>query len=300
MTAMTKRRRPIIAFLLSLVCPGLGQFYNGNLVWAGAAMAVSAVLTYLSALYLFDTFSKLMQALLLGLLLDLFLAFHAWFQARELGTVELKPYQRWWAYLLFGVVLYGLPGGYGYIIPERFLSFQIPSESMVPTLLVGDRLVADGWAYQGDIPRRGDIVVFDYPRDPSIKFVKRVVGLPGDEVKIVDGELYVNRVLVKAHRSSEPSSVKDGWGVVEYLETLGDVKHRIHRAQPTMTMSYGPVTVPEKSYFVMGDNRDRSSDSRVWGFVKEEAIVGRMAYIYFSWDGLKGALRWDRIGQLVN
>lgn len=296
---LTKRRRPWLAFFFSLVCPGLGQLYNGSWRWAASALVIGSLVTYFSAVYLFDTFSKLMQALLLGLLLDLFFALHAWFRARQLGTVELKSYQRWWAYLLFSVVLYGSPGGYGYIIPERFLSFQIPSESMVPTLLVGDRLVADGWAYRKDFPRRGDIIVFDYPRDPSIKYVKRVVGLPGDEVKIVGGELYVNKVLVKAHRTSEPSQVDDGWGVVEYLETLDNVKHVIRRAQPTMFLNYGPVKVPEKSYFVMGDNRDRSSDSRVWGFVPEAAIVGRMRYVYFSWDGEKGGIRWPRIGQPV-
>jgi len=298
MTAM-KRRRPWIAFFFSLVCPGLGQLYNGSVRWAIGALALSAVVTYLSAVYLFDTFAKLMQALLLGLLIDLFFAVHGWFQAKQLGTVALKPFQRWWIYLGFAILLYGLPGGYGYFIPERFLSFQIPSESMVPTLLVGDRLVADGWAYRNDFPRRGDIIVFDYPRDPSIKYVKRVIGLPGDEVKIVGGELYVNRVLVKAHRTSEPSTVEDGWGVVAYLETLGEVKHQIHRAQPTMFLNYGPVTVPEKSYFVMGDNRDRSSDSRVWGFVPEDAIVGKMKYIYFSWDGEKGGIRWERVSEPV-
>jgi signal peptidase I len=298
MTAM-KRRRPWFAFILSLVCPGLGQLYNGNVRWAAGALVLSAAVTYLSAVYLFDTFAKLMQALLLGLLVDIFFAIHAWFQAKQLGAVALKPFQRWWIYLGFAILLYGLPGGYGYFIPERFLSFQIPSESMVPTLLVGDRLVADGWAYRNGSPHRGDIIVFDYPRDPSIKYVKRVIGLPGDEVKIVGGELFVNRVLVKAHRTSEPSTVEDGWGVVAYVETLGSVKHEIHRAQPTMFLNYGPVTVPEKSYFVMGDNRDRSSDSRVWGFVPESAIVGQMKYIYFSWDGEKGGIRWDRVSEPV-
>jgi signal peptidase I len=296
---VTKRRRPLLAFFLSLGCPGLGQLYNGSWRWAAGAWAIGSLITYFSAVYLFDTFSKLMQALLLGLFLDLFFGIHAWFQARQLGTMELKPFQRWWVYILFAVVLYGSPGGFGYIIPERFLSFQIPSESMVPTLLVGDRLVADGWAYRNDSPRRGDIIVFDYPRDPSIKYVKRVVGLPGDQVQIVGGELYVNKVVVNAHRTSDPSQMDDGWGVVEYMETLGDVKHVIRRAQPTMFLNYGPVTVPEKSYFVMGDNRDRSSDSRVWGFVPEAAIVGKMRYVYFSWDGEKGGIRWPRISQPV-
>jgi signal peptidase I len=294
-----KKRRPWIAFFESLCCPGLGQLYNGNVRWAVIALVVSTILTLVSSVYLFDTFTKLVEALLLGFVVDFFFAIHAYREAKRVGAVALKPFQRWWIYLGFGILLYGLPGGYGLIIPERFLSFQIPSESMVPTLLVGDRLVADGWAYWHASPHRGDIIVFNYPKDPTVKYVKRLVGLPGDEIKIVDGELYLNGELVKAHRASEPSQVKDGWGVVAYDENLDGVQHEIYRSQPTLFLNFGPVKVPEKSYFAMGDNRDRSSDSRVWGFVPEENIVGRMVYVYFSRDQEAHAVRWGRIGQPV-
>jgi signal peptidase I len=291
-----KKRNHWLAGLFSLFCPGLGQLYNGNLRLAGVAFVISTALTTFSTLILFEGFSNLLIALSLGLTLDAVLAVMGWKEAKRLGAVALQPFQRWWIYLGYAIVLYGLPTGYGYIIPERFLSFQIPSESMVPTLLVGDRLVADGWAYWGKDPQRGDIIVFDYPRDPAIKYVKRVVGLPGDEVELKEGELYINQQLVEQSRTSEPSNSSSGWEATRYIEKLGDVNHVIQRMQPSMNLNFGPVKVPEGKYFVMGDNRDRSSDSRVWGFVDRSAVNAKMRYIYFSWDSVAGGLRFDRLG----
>lgn len=291
-----KRRIPWLSAAFSLFVPGLGQFYNGNIRLAMISFGISTLLTTVATLYLFDGFSYLLIALALGISLDVVLAILGWREAKRIGAMELKPYQRWWMYLGFTILLYGLPTGYGTIIPERFLSFQIPSESMVPTLLVGDRLVADGWAYWKQDPKRGDIVVFDYPRDPSIKYVKRVVGLPGDEVELKGGELYINQVLVVQERTEQPSDSSSGWEQTQYREKLGDVNHIIQRMQPSMNLDFGPVKVPEGKFFVMGDNRDRSSDSRVWGFVDRSAIVAKMRYIYFSWDSEAGALRFPRLG----
>ncbi len=291
-----KLRKPWVAAKFSLFCPGLGQLYNGNLRLAMIAFVISTLLTTFSTLVLFEGFSNLVIALSLGIFLDLVLAVMGWREAKRLGVVALKPFQRWWIYLGYAIVLYGLPTGYGYIIPERFLSFQIPSESMVPTLLVGDRLVADGWAYWGKDPQRGDIIVFDYPRDPAIKYVKRVVGLPGDEVELKEGELYINQKLVEQSRTGEPINSSSGWEATLFMEKLGDVNHVIQRMQPSMNLNFGPVKVPEGKYFVMGDNRDRSSDSRVWGFVDRSAVNAKMRYIYFSWDSVAGGLRFDRMG----
>lgn len=318
-----KARKPWLAFLMSFVCPGAGQLYNGNLRLALAGLGVSAALSVFGTWLFFDSIHKLLTALALGLVADLVFGLQARAEAKRLGAVALQPYQRWWVYLGFGAVLYGLPGGYGYIIPERFLSFQIPSESMVPTLLVGDRLVADGWSYRSQGPARGEIVTFRYPKDPSVIYVKRVVGLPGDVVEFRAGELYLNGSMVEQARTARPSisansqyekslsageqareadnplGLREVAPAVEYLETLGSVQHRIYRSQPASLPDFGPVTVPADSYFVLGDNRDRSNDSRFWGYVPKEALVGRMVYIYFSWDGKANALRGDRFGLKV-
>lgn len=294
-----KSRKPWLAFTLSLLCPGLGQLYNGNTRWALMALFLGAMIGLFSAIYLFGSLELLIQAVLLSFVFDIFFAVHAKVEAQRLVEVKLKPYQRWWIYLGFAILAYGVPNGYGTIIPQRFLSFQIPSESMLPNLLVGDRLVADGWAYWKKEPVRGDIMVFDYPSDPSIKYVKRVIGLPGDTVEIRSGELYLNRVLVRQRRTSEPTMESRGWNQVEFLETQGEQAYPIYRTQPPMLMDFGPITVPAKEYFVMGDNRDRSNDSRMWGMVPRELVIGRMAYVYFSWDSVEGALRKDRIGLQV-
>jgi signal peptidase I len=312
-----KRRKPWVAFLLTQLCPGLGQLYNGDLRWTAISFVASFLVALGSTIWLFDTLGKLLFAVALGLLVDTILSVQAYLRAKRIGAMELRAYQRWWVYLLFTLVLYGVPDGYGLLMPSRIRSFQIPSESMVPNLLVGDRLVADGWAYWHADPQRGDIVVFDYPRDPAIKFVKRLVGLPGDKVELKRGELYLNGQLVPSRRSESPILRQDGWQVTEYLETLGTVTHTLQRSQPENDGDFGPVEVPPGKFFMMGDNRDRSSDSRVWGFVSRDQLIGRMAYVYFSWDSdayhkmraenprdlgaaLLAGTRWSRIGMPVH
>lgn len=294
-----KSRNRWIALLFNLIAPGLGQLYNGNLPLALIAFLIGGLLSVVSTFLLFDSFNKLLWALALGLSFDLWLIIQAWREAKRKPAIQLKPYQRWWIYLGFAVILYGIPDGYGRLMPSRFLSFQIPSESMVPALLVGDRLVADGWSFWGKDPQRGDVTVFDYPRDPSIKYVKRIVGIPGDTVEVRQGELYLNGQIVEQERSGRTVPPVAGWQPVEFIEQLGDVRHIVYRTQPMMVDKYGPVTVPPGEYFMMGDNRDRSNDSRFWGFVKREQLIGRMAYIYFSWDAEKGRLRTERLGLQV-
>lgn len=311
-----KRRKPWLAFILTQICPGLGQLYNGDLTWTWISFLVSFAVALGSELFFFDTLQRLLTAVAIGLVIDTALSVQAWLYARRVREVSLKSYQRWWVYLLFTLFVYGVPDGYGFLVPSRIRSFQIPSESMVPNLLVGDRLVADGWSYWKKEPQRGDIVVFDYPKDPSTKFVKRLVGLPGDKVELKQGELYLNDRVVPQTRTPTPTIEEGPWRATEYVENLAGVEHTMHRSQPENDSNFGPITVPPGSYFMMGDNRDRSSDSRVWGFVGRDALIGRMAYVYFSWDNVayererqenpgdlaaafKAAIRWDRIGKAV-
>ncbi len=310
-----KRRRPWLAFTLTQICPGLGQLYNGDIRWMMISVVVSLVLAVYGTFFLFDSLQKLLVLIAIGLVLDIWLSIQAFLKARQIKEMELRPYQRWWVYFLFIVVLYGMPDGYGLLFPSRIRSFQIPSESMVPNLLVGDRLVADGWSYWWGEPKRGDIIVFDYPREPSIKYVKRLIGLPGDTIELKQGELYINAKPVPK-RSSGQAAVEGGGRASEYIENLDGLEHTIYRTQPENNENYGPQTVPPGKYFMMGDNRDRSSDSRVWGFVSRKEIIGRMVYVYFSWDKnayekfreeppadlesvLKGILRWQRVGLQV-
>lgn len=163
-------------------------------------------------------------------------------------------------------------------------AFSIPSSSMEPTLLVGDYLLVNKFAYgirnpftnrvwiPLGTPKRGDVVVFIYPQDPSKDYIKRVIGLPGDRIQIINKKLYLNGQVTQI----PPASEDPGAPRAIYLEP---------EITPTERDNFGPVVVPENSYFVMGDNRDRSYDSRFWGFVPMDALRGRAFIIYFSWGG---------------
>lgn len=182
-------------------------------------------------------------------------------------------------------------------------AFKIPSGSMLPTLQIGDHLLVTKLLYGPRIPytahrffrvhapRRGDIVVFAYPLDDSKDFIKRVIGEPGDVIQVIDKRVWVN---------GKP--LADPWG--RHVDPLvipagyGEEGKRDY---------FGPVKVPAGQYFVMGDNRDRSYDSRFWGFVEDGRIRGKALVLYWSWDSESGIpawkiwdrIRWSRLGGLI-
>ncbi len=171
--------------------------------------------------------------------------------------------------------------------------FEIPSGSMEDTLVIGDHLFVNKFIYGIRVPftdlrlpklrapKRGDVIVFRYPEDRSKDFIKRVIGLPGDEIQIRDKNVYVNGTL---YRNS----------------------HELHRDPRILPRelnprdNFGPVRVPANSYFVMGDNRDNSYDSRFWGFVGNADIVGLAFMKYWSWNPGTWRPRWDRIGRPID
>lgn len=191
--------------------------------------------------------------------------------------------------------------------------FRIPSGSMMPTLLVGDFILVNKFAYgvrlpvlhnrilkNGD-PKRGDVAVFRYPRDPSLDYIKRVVGLPGDHIGYVDKTLYINGKPIDADLEGPYT---DGGAYSQpneflYKEDLDGVLHDviINRSRPTFDAEY---IVPEKHYFAMGDNRDNSNDSRYWGFVPEENLVGKALLIWMNWDFSKSSVDFGRIGNGIH
>jgi signal peptidase I len=201
-----------------------------------------------------------------------------------------------------------------------FEAFQIASGSMTHTLLTGDFLFVNKVLYGAQIPgtharlpgfrvpRRGDVIVFAYPKDPDQDYVKRVIGAPGDTVAMRDGTVYVNGApqdedYVRRIDSTNDVVSQDFEWQRPYLVTTSEAVRRHY--QPTRD-SWGPLLVPAGKYFVLGDNRDDSSDSRYWGFVDESAIKGRTLFVYFSYDrGTHDAIpwltdiRWSRLGSLI-
>lgn len=175
--------------------------------------------------------------------------------------------------------------------------FQIPSGSMLPTLEIGDFILVNKFEYGLRLPvlntviipttepKQGDVVVFKYPRDPSLNYIKRLIGLPGDTVAYRNKVLTVNGTSVsKAFLAKLPISLNPSQEPVDvFSEQLGDVQHDIYNSY-RFTPQEGEWTVPAGHYFVMGDNRDNSADSRFWGFVPDENMKGRAFYVWLHWD----------------
>jgi signal peptidase I len=205
-------------------------------------------------------------------------------------TVRSKPLWREYGEAIIIAIILAL-----FIRTFIVQAFKIPSGSMVPTLTIGDHILVTKFLYDLKLPywnkilvrfsepQRGDIIVFKFPEDESKDFIKRVIGLPGDTVEIRNKRVWIN---------GEPL-------VEPYVQHL-DPNILPHQVQPRDNL--GPMKVPPDSYFVMGDNRDQSLDSRFWGFVKLEKIKGKAFLIYWSWNG-QGALahwvRWERLGKTL-
>lgn len=189
--------------------------------------------------------------------------------------------------------------------------FRIPSGSLKPSLLVGDFVAVNRFAYGLRLPvvnkkivpvsepEPGDIVVFRWPPNPSIDYIKRIIGVPGDTIRYTDKQLYRNGEPVEQEFISYTLAIDDNGvprSVQLFKEQLGDKKYSIYE-RPDAPGEDFEVTVPEGHYFVMGDNRDASADSRSWGFVPDKYLVGKAFIIGFSWDGLNNKVRWQRIGE---
>jgi len=242
----------------------------------------------------------------LGYLIDLFIYEP---KRREKGTTHVPlvlEYSRSFAPILLVV-----------LVLRSFLAepFRIPSGSDKPTLLVGDFILVNKFAYglrlpvlrdkilSNRDPKTGDIIVHRYPVNPSQYFIKRVIGMPGDHISYINKVLYINGVaapqtsLGTAMDADESGNTT--WPVEVREEDLAGVKHKIY-VNPSDPAQDFTAVVPVGQYFVMGDNRDNSNDSRYWGFVPEHNLVGKAFAIWFSWNGDEHKVRWSRIGELIH
>src|SRR5436190_7745660 len=237
-----------------------------------------------------------------------------WLRKRR-GEAAKQPWCDYYAVSFFPVILI-------VFLLRSFLvePFKIPSSSMVPTLLVGDFILVNKFTYgirlpvankkvvELGSPERGDVMVFRYPEDPSLDYIKRVVGLPGDRVEYRNKRLTINGQLVAVTQIDDYLSRERMEFSRRYIESLGRAEHEIlldddvpAAVLPTSAAAGNcnynnsglACTVPQGHYFVMGDNRDNSSDSRVWGFVPDENIVGKAFFIWLNLNelGRFGAFR---------
>jgi signal peptidase I len=195
--------------------------------------------------------------------------------------------------------------------------FRIPSSSMMPTLLIGDFILVNKFAYGVRLPvtntrildtghpQRGDVMVFRFPKNPKDDYIKRVIGVPGDQIAYRNKVVYVNGVAVAQEDLGIYQGVGQGadmTGSLLRLEKLPEVDHQILQRRSGsgfFPVIEGPWTVPDGHYFVLGDNRDNSEDSRYWGFVPEENLVGKAFLIWMNWDRRNGGVEFSRIGTLI-
>lgn len=286
-TRCVATRKPWLAGLMSSLQPGLGQLYNGQLkkailIAVLIAIVVGPILAGLMISVPLPSPFNVVLPMLLAVAVLISIVRDATRAARQHGnSYALTSYNKWYAYLLF-VVLCGFvlqPIGVS-LIRQCVQAFRIPAGSMAPTLLVGDHVLVDkSISWNGTVLQRGEIIVFKFPEDETKEFIKRIVGLPGETIQIRDKMVYVNDTLLEDSTYTQRIDP----GVID-----GTINPRDN---------FGPVTVPDEVYFVMGDNRDQSLDSRFWGYVQRSKVMGKLFFIYWSWDRGSMSVRWDRIGQ---
>jgi signal peptidase I len=274
---MEKRRSPIISVLFNTISPGLGHLYCGRPV--RAVLFLGLILAIIFSAFVFYQLTYLFWASAAFLLGGIFIYIAALADAINVAmrskVYKMRWFNRWHRYLLYYACSVFLISILTIDIRENFIqAYRISSNAMEQTFLIGDYFFVDRKIYKTQQPSRGDIAVFVFPGDTSKLFTKRIVGLPGDVVEIKEKVLYVNGKKVE-----EPYAV-----------------HVDNEIKPHD--NFGPVTVPPGHFFTLGDNRDRSYDSRYWGFVSREHLLGKARHIFFSVDE-EGTIHWNRIGHKI-
>ena len=270
-----KKRNAILAAVLTGLGGGVGFLYLGRWRLAIALTLAGPLLLAIGAWtrLILVPMGLAAVALALAILWLLSVAYSVRIALRQEPTA-LRRYQRWYVYLGFyvaaaipiSVLLEHRASILGYDV------FRVPSGSMIGTLLPGDYFISDTWAYRHRAPKRTEVVVFRYPRDTSLKYVQRVIGLPGDAVRISR-----HRVQVNGEALDEP-----------YVRPE-------NRVDPSL--GSGTFKVPAGEYFVLGDNRDNSSDSRLWGTVPASNLYGTVEFLWMS-RGAEG-FRLARVGKWI-
>lgn len=276
-----KPRKWWIAGLLSILYPGLGQIYNGQ-ARKGILIFALPFLILPGLLLCFDNkflFFFLISYLLLTIAYYLLVITDAIRTARKFqDDYCLKKYNKTLVYIAVIVISVIINTIITESVKNNYLkAYKIPAGSMKPTLLIGDHILVNRQP-SARTPNRGDIIVFEFPEDPEKDFIKRVAAVGGDTVEIRDKQLFVN-----------------GKSVEESYIIHDDSK--IVSASPRDNL--GAVKVPDSSYFVLGDNRDNSYDSRFWGVVEKAKIRGSAKIIYWSWNSKTNSVRWERIGKKI-
>jgi signal peptidase I len=273
---MIKKRSAGVASLFNFIAPGLGYLYMGKPVYA-LIYPFTLVLTlgfFTWSKLIFQPIGFAVTFLVLALLVINGIV-TVCIMARRSEDVELKKFQRWYVYCIF-LISFSLL--WGWVTDNRarvfgYESYKILSGSMASTLKRGDFVISNTWMFNNQRPTRGEVVSHTWNAGSKYRHIGRIIGLPGDAVERINGQLKVNNVVL--------------------TENYIDESNNAYRSKSFH------FEVPDGSYFILGDNRDNSSDSRGRGFVLEENLIGSVASIWFSFDREEG-VKLDRIGMLGN
>ncbi|MFM2291567.1 MAG: signal peptidase [Bacteroidota bacterium] len=285
-TVKSYSRKKLLAFLLSALVPGLGQLYNGQprklLFYTTGIITLSIGFNLLELKQYFWAYIVLIGFIYL---LKLVIAIEAAIAARHKKEYQLKSYNKWYIYIVIIPVWYlAVFAGESLTQNTRYKTFRASSDSGNPNLTVGDYVLADFDFYNSRLPDYGDLIVFSNSSEGSQVF--RIIGLPNDTLSISDNlAKYKNKNSIATFLSNLTWKETE---TEEFIETLPNgVKYRIYRNKKTYDAEKATIkdiVVPPESYFVLGDNRDNSADSRYFGFVQRKQIQGKLLTLYFSRD----------------
>jgi signal peptidase I len=295
-------RASLIALAMSFILPGFGQLYNGDLNRAAWLFLCFAFLSIpgvaLIALYLPGGWmmTALLASLALSLSIWLYGMADAWRGARRRPDRLPQAWQLSGIYMLVLVLCNGLalPLLMGYVRTHQVQSFYIPARSMEPAVLKGDFIFADKrYSCPGckQAVKRGDVAVFAYPNDRTVSYIKRVIGLPGDRVQVRGNEVRVNGKSLKVREDAGPNGL-------QVTEFSGERQWHAVWAAAVKHLPDADVTVPAGQVFVLGDNRNESTDSRTFGTVPLQDVLGRARQVWFSSDA--NGVRWARLGKVLD
>lgn len=307
-------RKPVLAALASLVLPGFGQFYNGDLnraIWLFLVFALLCI-PGVSLIALYLPSSWMFPALVVGLVMALgvwfFSIVDAWRGAQLKPERSAKPWQISGVYALVFVLcnVLALPALTLYVRHHQVEPFYIPSSSMEPSVLAGDMIWADKRYNCPSCKKgvhRGDIALFAYPNDRSVMYIKRVIGLPGDHIRVDGHQVWVNDQALQKTPLNARGQMTEGYENRQWLvqiatsESAPTTKNPpLNRANTTPVVQFNGV-VPDGQVFVMGDNRQASIDSRSFGTVPLQDIYGQARQVWFS--SSKEGIRWHRLGAVL-